>query len=1533
LTPLAGVDLRPLGLRRVFRVSKAACIVALFLLLPLLSPLHPSDVAAADTWSSAVIFENNGWIGGSGSGPIGVGHFDPRQYTRQVGIVAAPGGLAALFEATSTYSSFMFNDPLFQTPGDGLQQYAINCIAVGKVDGRRPSTDVILFADDWSAYEAYWDSSQGKWTTELIFTDWDALNAANTPAFRQIGIGDFDSSHGGVEAVTAGGNSGHLTELYYSGGWQTRRLYAFTDQTPQHSAVNVESVAVGDFDPSNSGDEIVTSRANPYQALEVYGSGSSWNTRTILASIPGGFDVDCEAIGDADPSISGNEVYLGTYQNLYEAWWNGGGFSFTAIAGSSIIGEYVRGLAVGDFDPRYSGSELVVGAPADVNGPIYEFHYSSGWQNSLMVNAPYLANGGLLVTSLDPSIPGLQVIAACAHTVRIIALSGPSMQRFKLVYEVLAVRDATKTVIGKAIDDYASIIVELNSIGSPVFGSGSAAANWPLDLSEDIVHTMIDVATTDAQLKKDLQAMGSSASNKDVAARFIDRASQQNQQIAKLKTDARLEDVSSILGLIASVETKILGDRLDQTFDNSLNIMLQNNGKLNTLYGLVNGVTDKNTVVNDVKQAFDVTSMYSKIDTDSSNAISYINSASLPSNIDLLVGSLQDFTSQLLDASQGQRSIIVAPKGSSGSFVSLPNLNNYWKQVQYYAGLWKNSKTVATTISWAGEISGWVATASSEVLLFVPVSAPVTVPLAGFAGFMSVACTLAETAVESIGSYSDAQMYLLFETASQQFADRYAYLVADFLGSPFLQYVQYWLARECPDSQALIQQPISWSRVYDLGSIFGATKVNIQVTVQGASSARLLYSLWPSGTSEPVDLKSEIVGSGIKSFRSPISFSWIKGSYDARFELWVGARRASLVFQHFDTGIFSSSQGLASGSVKAGETTSASLDASGKVSATVDLLYHGSQVDLHVYDSQNHHLGMNYVTGLIENLIPGAVYGGTSTSPVWAALPPGAYTVSVVGVSAVSGGLGVPDTAEPFVVHEATDAVSPGVLAVTPAAVRIARETASPFWFDVVVQESTGQNGLSMGVSYADHLTGPSGFDVATSCTSYYTNPVPAGGQGFIRVYVEFPSNAPHGTYAGTLHIHATGQGGSNPSYDAAIPISLSYLVQPTLGSVIRMSTNTGASENPSIATAGSYVYVAWSDSTPVSGSGGQPEIWLRASSNSGASFGSAIRMTTNIGSSAHPSVAASGSYVYLAWQDSTSVSGSGSRPEIWMRVSSNYGGSFGPAIRMSTNVGNSYNPSVAAYGSHVYVAWQDDTSVSGSGTGYEIWMRASSNNGVTFNSPIRISTNTYDSVSPSVAASGSYVYVAWSDSTPVAGSGGQPEIWMRVSANSGASFGSAIRLSSNAYMSLYPSIAASGSCVYVVWQDHTPVVGSGGAPEVWMRVSSNNGANFGSAVRMSTNTGYSDYPRVAAGGSNVYVTWQDNTSVTGSGGDFEVWLRASANNGALFGSATRVTTNTGSSVYPSVAAYGSVAYVAWEDSTPVSGSGSAPEIWLRVGS
>jgi hypothetical protein len=422
--------------------------------------------------------------------------------------------------------------------------------------------------------------------------------------------------------------------------------------------------------------------------------------------------------------------------------------------------------------------------------------------------------------------------------------------------------------------------------------------------------------------------------------------------------------------------------------------------------------------------------------------------------------------------------------------------------------------------------------------------------------------------------------------------------------------------------------------------------------------------------------------------------------------------------------------------------------------------------------------------------------------------------------------------------------------------------------------------------------------------------------------------NSGYGGYFYMTQDPATGFFGDPSGGEAAVISSVRAPVK-----TIRISTNTYDSLFPSVAATDSYVYVAWQDDTPVAGSGTNPEIWMRVSNNNGASFGSAIRISTNTGISENPSVAASGNHVYVAWDDDTPVTGNGGNPEIWMRVSANNGASFGSPIRISTNTYDSLYPSVAASGTYVYVAWQDDTPVTGSGSNPEIWMRASPNYGASFGSAIRITTNYGSSEDPSVAASGSYAYVAWEDDTSVTGSGGDSEIWMRVSGNNGASFGSAIRITTNTGKSVYPSVAASGSYVYVAWHDWTPVTGSDTWPEIWLRASSNNGVSFGSAVRITTNTGASGSPSVTALGNYAYVSWMDWTPVPGSGSTYEIWMRVSGNNGVSFGSAIRISTNTGFSGYSSVAASGSYVYVAWDDNTPVSGSGSAYEIWMRVSS
>ena len=283
-----------------------------------------------------------------------------------------------------------------------------------------------------------------------------------------------------------------------------------------------------------------------------------------------------------------------------------------------------------------------------------------------------------------------------------------------------------------------------------------------------------------------------------------------------------------------------------------------------------------------------------------------------------------------------------------------------------------------------------------------------------------------------------------------------------------------------------------------------------------------------------------------------------------------------------------------------------------------------------------------------------------------------------------------------------------------------------------------------------------------------------------------------------------------------------------------------------------SNAYVVWEDTTL-----GNLEIFFRASQGLGT-----INVSNNTGFSVDPQIATSGnSNVYVTWEDSTP-----GNDDIFFRASNNNGTSFGTPINLSNNTGNSDNPQIAVSGSNVYVTWQDSTTGSGIP---DIFFAASNNNGTSFGAPINLSNNIGGSQFPQIATSGNNnVYVTWVDDTP-----GNFDIFFAVSTNNGTSFGTPINLSNNVGISFNPQIAGIGNNVYVTWEDNTP-----GNFDIFFEVSTNNGTSFGTPINISNNAGFSSNPQIAAIGSNVYVTWEDNTP-----GNFDIFFEVSTNNGTSF--------------------------------------------------
>ncbi len=310
----------------------------------------------------------------------------------------------------------------------------------------------------------------------------------------------------------------------------------------------------------------------------------------------------------------------------------------------------------------------------------------------------------------------------------------------------------------------------------------------------------------------------------------------------------------------------------------------------------------------------------------------------------------------------------------------------------------------------------------------------------------------------------------------------------------------------------------------------------------------------------------------------------------------------------------------------------------------------------------------------------------------------------------------------------------------------------------------------------------------------------------------------------------------------------------------------------------------------------GNPDIFFRASNDGGASFGATINLSSNSGLSLAPRVAAVGNSVYVVWQDDST-----GNDEVFFRASTNNGASFNPTVNLSNLPGNSTIPQLAAVGDNVYVVWQDD--VLGD---FEIFFRSSLSNGATFGTIFVLSNNPGSSLSPRITAVGKFVYVVWRDDSL-----GNFETFFKTSADNGASFGSTVNLSSNAGTTFLYQMAATETSVYVVWEDNTvdPFV------DLFFRSSMDNGASFGITANLSNNSGISIDPQVAALGVNVYVVWRDNSL-----GNYEVFFRSSTNNGASFGTVTNLSGNLGASLNPQLAAFANNVYVAWEDNSDAVG-------------
>ncbi len=269
--------------------------------------------------------------------------------------------------------------------------------------------------------------------------------------------------------------------------------------------------------------------------------------------------------------------------------------------------------------------------------------------------------------------------------------------------------------------------------------------------------------------------------------------------------------------------------------------------------------------------------------------------------------------------------------------------------------------------------------------------------------------------------------------------------------------------------------------------------------------------------------------------------------------------------------------------------------------------------------------------------------------------------------------------------------------------------------------------------------------------------------------------------------------------------------------------------------------------------------------------------------------VAANGSVVHAVWQDHRDGNG-----EIYYKRSADGGATWGADTRLTNNTSSSLSPCVAVSGAQVNVVWYDNRDGN-----FEIYFKRSTDGGVTWGTDTRLTNNSSDSYGQSASASGTRIYIVWTDYRD-----GNEEIYHKYSTDGGTTWSADMRLTNNTSSSGYPSVAVSGLLVNVVWQDNRD-----GNNEIYYKRSTDGGVNWDTDTRLTNNTYTSEIPSVALSGSQINVVWGD-----GRDGNMEIYYKRSTDGGLTWEADTRLTNNTNSSREASVAASGSVVNITWRD-------------------
>lgn len=250
---------------------------------------------------------------------------------------------------------------------------------------------------------------------------------------------------------------------------------------------------------------------------------------------------------------------------------------------------------------------------------------------------------------------------------------------------------------------------------------------------------------------------------------------------------------------------------------------------------------------------------------------------------------------------------------------------------------------------------------------------------------------------------------------------------------------------------------------------------------------------------------------------------------------------------------------------------------------------------------------------------------------------------------------------------------------------------------------------------------------------------------------------------------------------------------------------------------------------------------------------------------------------------------------EIYYKRTTNGGITWGTDTRLTNNSANSYNPTIAVYNSIIHLCWIDNRDGN-----YEIYYKRSIDGGINWETDTRLTNNSAESRCQSMAINGNYIHITWTDLRD-----GNPEVYYKKSVDSGISWGTDIRLTNNTAASDDPCIAVSETNIQIVWSDTR----HGNYYEIYHKKSTDSGNTWNTDTRITENPNNSSFPNISISENFVNIIWCDSRD-----GNTEIYYKKSTNYGLSWQTDTRLTNNTGNSLYPNLLTSGNAIHIVWMD-------------------